>query len=199
MNRENLNNVLELHKKWLNGEKDGEHANLRGANLQGTNLRGADLREADLRGAHLQYKNLQGADLRGADLQRTHLQGAHLQGANLRGADLRGAHYYFLQCPEEGSFIGWKKCKNNLIVKLEIPANAKRSSATSRQCRASEAYVIAIYSGENEVKEAVSVHYSKFIYKLGETVKVDNFDEDRFNECSAGIHFFITRQEAENY
>ena len=65
---EKIKNILKKHKDWLEGESDGERADLRGANL-----RGADLRRADLRGA-----DLQDADLRDADLQ-----GANLQGANL--------------------------------------------------------------------------------------------------------------------
>nr|DAE41777.1 MAG TPA: hypothetical protein [Caudoviricetes sp.] len=40
---------------------------------------------------------------------------------------------------------------------------------------------------------------SKFIYKVGEIVTVDDFDDNRWNECSTGIHFFINRQEAVNY
>ena len=38
-----------------------------------------------------------------------------------------------------------------------------------------------------------------FIYRVGELVSVDDFDEDRWNECSTGIHFFINRQEAVEY
>jgi len=63
---DNLQEVLQKHKKWLNGEEGGERANLRGADLQEANLRGADLREADLRGA-----NLRGADLQEANLHES--------------------------------------------------------------------------------------------------------------------------------
>ena len=126
-----------------------------------------------------------GADLRGADLKD----------ANLMGADLRGAANYFSQCPSVGSFTGWKKCRGDVIVKLLIPASAKRSSATSRKCRASKAKVIKIYAAE----EAISQHDSNFTYIKGKTVEVKDFCEDRWQECAAGIHFFITREEAEKY
>ena len=188
-------------------------ANLRGANLSGANLSGAilrgavrrdaDLSDADLRYADLRYAHLSGADLRYSYIRCANLRGANLRGANLSGADLRDVMYnektsfFAMQCPEEGSFIAWKKCRNNTIVKLEIPFNAKRSSGTSRKCRASEARVLAIY--DKNIDEATSQHDKTFIYKVGETVKVDNFDEDRWNECSTGIHFFITKQEAINY
>lgn len=73
MKKEELNNILELHKKWLNDKKEGERADLRYANLQGADLQGADLRGANLRGANLQGADLRDADLRDADLQRANL------------------------------------------------------------------------------------------------------------------------------
>jgi len=188
-------------------------ANLRGANLGGANLRGADLRGADLVGANLGGANLRGADLRhanlgGADLRGADLGGANLGGANLRGADLRGAEtdnvivdertcFFSLQCPEEGSFIGWKKCRDGKIVKLLITEKAKRSSATTRKCRASEVVVLEIDGKKTGI--AVSLQDEKFIYKVGKTIKIKDFDEDRWNECSSGIHFFITKKESINY
>ena len=78
MEQKKLDEILRLHKMWLNGEEEGERTNLRYANLQGANLQSASLRYASLRGA-----DLQGADLQGADLQD-----ANLRGANLRDADL---------------------------------------------------------------------------------------------------------------
>lgn len=172
MEKNELMAILETHAKWLNGESDGERADLRGADLWGAELRGADLREANLRGA------------------------------DLRGADLRGATAVpAICCPEEGSFIGFKKA-NNYIVKLLILEDAKRSSATSRKCRCSKAKVLSItdYNGsETNITEVSSDYDENFIYKVGEIVEVVNFDEDRWNECAPGIHFFITRQEAVEY
>jgi len=91
MKIEQLKEVLELHKKWLDNEKDGVRANLRGADLRGANLSVADLRGANLYGADLRGADLYGADLRGADLRGADLRGADLRGADLRGADLYGA------------------------------------------------------------------------------------------------------------
>ena len=200
MTQEELNVILENHKKWLQ-RIGGERANLSGANLCGADLRGANLRGAYLRGA-----NLCGAYLRDADLC-----GADLCGANLRGADLRGAHlrdvkynertaFYAMQCPEKGAYIGYKKAEGK-IVELEIQADAKRSSATTRKCRASKAKVLSITSidGKEHFEEAKSSRDNSFVYRVGETVEVKDFDEDRWNECSTGIHHFITREEAERY
>ena len=180
---------------------DLSRADLRGAYLRGADLRGADLRGADLRGAYLIGAYLIGAYLRGADLIGADLRGADLIGADLRGADLTNvmANYattgYYLICPEEGSFIGFKKTREGM-VKLEVPADALRSSATTRKCRCSKAKVLELPEG---VTEAHSRHDNSFIYRLGEIVEVKDFNIDRWNECSSGVHFFMTRAEAETW
>ena len=145
--------------------------------------------------------------------RRADLRRANLCGANLCGADLRGAKntdqiiwnmytaFYPLQCPESGSFIGWKKAQNH-IIKLEICEDARRSSATSRKCRCSKAKVLAIENidGSQSLLDAVRSDYdSNFIYEVGEIVEVPNFDTNRWNGCTQGIHFFITRDEAVKY
>ena len=109
--------------------------------------------------------------------------------------------FFAQSCPEKGSFIGFKKC-GKYIVELQITEDAKRSSATSRKCRCSKAKVLSItnLNGSNsELSKISSNRDSKFIYKIGETVEVKDFDENRWNECSTGIHFFITRDEAVRY
>ena len=192
-------------------------ANLRGADLCGANLCGANLCGADLRGANLCGANLCGADLRGANLCDANLRDADLCdadlcGANLRDADLCGAKnidsitwsiytaFYPLQCPEKGAYTAYKKA-HGLIVELEIPADAMRSSATSRKCRASKARVISITDVDgNPGGDSVASDYdSDFVYRVGETVDVPNFDTNRWNECAPGIHHFITRGEAVQY
>ena len=202
----NLEKILEEHKKWLNGDA-GIRADLSRADLIGADLRGADLTEADLIGADLTEADLRGANLTEADLRGADLRGADLSRADLRGADLTEVRYdedtafFALQCPEEGSFIGYKICREYKIVKLLITEDAKRSSATTRKCRASKAKVLEITNIENTEKyeTAVSKHDANFTYKVGETIEIENFDEDRWSECSEGIHFFITREEAIQY
>ena len=188
-------------------------ANLYGANLCGADLRSADLRCANLRGADLYGANLYGADLRDADLCDADLRSADLRCANLRCANLRGAKnvdevkgnmyttFYPLQCPETGSFIGYKKA-SGYIIELEICADAKRSSATSRKCRCSKAKVLGITNLDGSVSglSEIGSNYNKnFIYHIGETVEVPDFDDNRWNECAPGIHFFITREETVKY
>jgi hypothetical protein len=188
---------------------DLRKANLRGANLRGADLFGAYLIDANLRGANLRGADLIGADLIGADLSNADLRGADLRGAvlsnaNLYGADLRGAKnvpFIPISCPDKGSFIGYKKA-SGYIVELKVLEDAKRSSATGRKCRCNKAKVLSItkLSGEStSLTEIASSYDPTFVYRVGEIVEEPNFCDDRWNECAAGIHFFINRQEAVDY
>ena len=171
MTKTELNEILEKHQKWSDGEPGGERANLRGANLRGADLYGANLRGADL----------YGADLYGADLDEK--------------TDIR----LCITCPDTGSFIAWKSA-GVYIVKLEIPADAKRSSATSRKCRASKARVLEIQNKDGSKADVTEVKSDRGgVYKVGEMVYPDEWDDNRWNECSHGIHFFVTRIEAEDW
>ena len=184
------------------GGADLSGANLWRADLGGADLGGADLRGADISGAYLRGANLGGADLGGADLSGADLRGAYLNGAYLSGAQYNEKTAFLaLVCPEEGDFIAWKKV-GEVIVKLRIPAEAKRSSATTRKCRCEYAEVLELQSLDgtpyNDDK-VVNNDYVETIYKVGEIVHSDSWDDDRWNECSHGIHFFITRDEAVRY
>ena len=170
-------------------------ANLRVANLRGANLRGANLMDANLRDANLMDANLMDANLRGADLR-----GADLMNANLRGADLRGAKGAELTIARtrilpEGSLIGWKKLEGGVIAKLRIPEDAKRSHAFGRKCRAEFVDCLELFGADT----GVSLHDTQTIYTPGQRITPDAFDENWQEECTNGIHFFITRLEAENY
>lgn len=198
------------------GNADLRNVDLKGAYLSGANLSGTDLIYADLTYARLGNVDLSGADLTGANLSYTYLRnadlsctdltGANLSNANLKCANLSEVNYNHatsflsLQCPEEGSFIGYKK-SGNKIVKLRIEEDSKRSSATSRKCRASKVTVLSITSidGKEEFQKTENTGEYSFTYEVGKTYEIDNFDDNRWNECSTGIHFFITRDEAVKY
>lgn len=217
----NLKEILEKHKMWLEGKEGGERANLIGADLSYAELRWADLSHADLQGANLSDANLSDANLKDAnltnanltntDLRDADLTNANLRWANLRNADLTNADLtdiktnmytigYNLVCPEKGSFIGYKKA-GRYIVELLILEDSKRSSATTCKCRCDKAKVLDIENiktGE-KVDKVYSNYNPEFIYKVGEIVNVDNFDDNRWNECAPGIHFFMNRENAINY
>ena len=181
-------------------------ANLSKANLTGANLAKANLSKANLTGANLSWANLSGTHLPGANLFEANLSGANLSGGNLSKAlnidtlswDSNTA-FYPLQCPETGTYTAYKKA-NNLIVELEIPYDALRSSATSRKCRASKARVISItdLAGHPAGDRVLSdyAHSPKIEYIVGQTIEIPNFDTNRWHECAPGIHHYITREEA---
>ena len=187
------------------------YANLSGANLSNAglwnaNLTSADLSNADLSGADLSNANLSGANLSDANLINTDLRGTNLWDADLSDANLKNIKTsistigYNLACPEEGSFIGYKKA-DDCIIKLLILEDAKRSSATTFKCRCDKAKVLEIKdikTGES-MEKARSNYNPNFVYKVGEIVTVDNFDNDRWNECAPGIHFFMNKENALNY
>ena len=135
-------------------------------------------------------------------------KGAYLKGADLTGAYLTGAYltgakeipYVPYACPSDGAFVGWKKVYNYLI-KLEIPEDAKRCSAASLKCRCDKAKVIKITNLDEtqEYDYVTNCNYKELTYEVDEMVYPDSFDEDRWNECSHGIHFFINKQDAINY
>lgn len=169
-----------------------------GADLSGANLIGANLRDANLRDAYLG-----GANLIGAYLGDANLSGANLSGANLVGAYLgeaRNITFVPLACPSDGEFTGWKKVQDKLI-ELRIPAEAKRSSATTEKCRCEKALVVAITDIDtgDAITEIVNCNHTTTIYRVGDTVFPDSFDDNRWNECSNGIHFFINKESAINY
>jgi hypothetical protein len=200
-----IKDVLAKHLAWLRGEAAGARANLSGADLSGANLSGANLYRADLSGANLSGANLSGAnlyraDLSGANLYRADLSGAYLSGANLSGADLSGADLGPRAIvPPSGAFEAWKRLVDGHVAHLAIPASAKRVSAlVSRKCRASKAKVLAIYdTNGNKVPGPIAgLHDRSFTYTAGKVVTPDSFDDDVRLECSNGIHFFLTREEA---
>ena len=186
-----LKEILAKHWKWRMGEAGGECADLSGANLSGANLRSADLRSADLSGANLRSANLRSANLRSANFSGADLSGAYLRGA--KDSDYALAQSSIL--PETGPIWGWKKCRNNVLVKLVVGDTAKRSHAAGRKCRAEHVKVLEVIGAE----VGISAHDGKTQYRVGDVVRCDQWDADRWNECSGGIHFFLTRIEAERY
>ena len=194
MTQEELNEIVRKHNLWLKNEEGGERADLSGANLSCANLSRANLSRADLSRAYLS-----GANLSCANLSRADLSCANLSCANLSRA--KCLPFVPMTCPDVGSFVGWKKV-NDKIIKLEIPAEAKRSSATGRKCRCEFARVLEIQEKDGTKTDLCKIentNYAGAIYEVGKIVTPDFYDENRWEECSHGIHFFINREEAVNY
>ena len=199
-----LAEILKKHKLWLVDDDNGERADLSRANLSRADLSRANLFGANLSGANLSEADLFGANLFGANLFRANLFRANLSGADLSEANLseaKNAPFIPYACPAVGSFIGYKKASGH-IVELEILSEAQRLSAAGRKCRCDKAKVLSIQNLDGTISERKSVASNRdgnFIYTVGEIVEVKDFDTDRWNECSTGIHFFINRQEAVDY
>lgn len=157
---------------------------------------GLAVRAALRAGADLCGANLYGADLTGANLTRANLYGADITGADLTGAKIDDLAIARTRILPEGDIIGWKKCNDGVLVKLLVPASAKRSHAFGRKCRAEYADVLEVIGAE---VGTTSAHGHKTEYRVGTRVMPDAFDDNWMEECSNGIHFFITRAEAENY
>lgn len=78
MNQEELDKILELHKRWLNDESDGKRAELINQDLRGSNLSYSNLRGSDLSGSNLSYSNLSYSNLSYSDLSYSNLRGSNL-------------------------------------------------------------------------------------------------------------------------
>ena len=179
------------------------------ANLRGASLINADLSNASLYGASLQWAKLRYACLNEANLSVANLDNADLCEAMLSDANLINIHFgnaknipFIPMNLPEGEFIAWKKLLSGLIAKLKILEDSKRSRATGDKCRCDKCLVLEFQEGDgtkSKETEFESNMYAKCVYKVGEIVKADSWDENRWNECSHGIHFFIDRQSAVDY
>lgn len=177
------------------------------ADMSNCNIENTLFLECTLRGTNLQYANMKSAALRCADLTEANIEGAELLCAVLEGAKLDNiifndeTKHFKMHCPETGAFLGYKKCFNDRLVQLLIPADAKRTSATMNSCRCSKAKVLTIksFDYQEEFEEAWSLVDENFVYRKGEWVEVPDFNEDRWRDSTTGIHFWMTREEAKAY
>ena len=179
-----------------------DHANLSYSSIENAlfencTFRDTDFRHANMRTCAMRYNDLTGANIEGADLFAAVLEYAKLDDI-IHNDETK---WFKMYCPETGPFLGYKKCFNNRLVQLLIPADAKRTSATRNSCRCSKAKVLTIKSFDykEEFNEAWSLVDENFAYRKGEWVEVLDFNEDRWQDSTTGIHFWMTREEALAY
>ena len=201
---------LDLRKVPFSGR------DLRGAKFQRSNLSDVDFTDCNLQFARFHYANLTNAYMFGADCQHTYFFGAKLTGINLIGANITHAQLEratvrdviwnystqgFAPAPE-GELIGWGH-KSACIIKMLIPREAKRSWATSRKLRAEYVKVLSIERPVMEMLETLEhpnwIGEGTTLYTVGQTTYPNGWDKNRWIECSNGIHFFLTRHEAETW
>lgn len=178
-----------------------------GANLSSSSIENARLDGCSLRGVNFQNAYMKGACMRGCDMTGCDIRGADLFSAVLERAALEGVvsdentKWFRMHCPETGPILGYKKCVNDRLVQLLIPADAKRTSATMPSCRCSKAKVLTIKSFDDtqEFEEAWSLVDENFVYRKGQWVEVKDFNEDRWFDSTTGIHFWMTKADAIGY
>ncbi|MFV0362222.1 MAG: pentapeptide repeat-containing protein [Suipraeoptans sp.] len=204
-----------------------ENEDLSGVNFSFSNLKSSVFRNVNLRSCNFTSSDLENTLFFNTPLDNSifkdcYMHGTTLRNNSLRGIDISGADLYFatmentditdivyddktkwfkMHCPETGAFIGYKKCVNDRLVQLLIPADAKRTSATLNSCRCSKAKVLSIKSFDSmeNFDEAWSLVDENFVYRVHEWVEVKNFNNDRFMDSTTGIHFWMTREEAIAY
>ena len=186
---------------------DFQDVDFHGADFSNSVLDHARFVNTDFHNAVLKDASLYGADLRGCDLSYTDCDGTVFTASILIGANLEGLKdtertvHFKMACPETGYFFGYKKCFNDRMVQLLIPADAKRCSSTTNACRCDKAITVAIMNPDKTgfYTEATSFVDGDFTYRLGEMSYADSYHEDRWLDSSHGIHFWMTFEEALGY
>ena len=171
-------------------------------NMQYANIELADFTDANLTDATFRDTGIENTDFSSADMSGTDFRGSRFKNVNLENVYMNEyTTGITMSCPEKGSFIGYKKAQDKIVM-LEITEDAKRSSATTLKCRCSKAKVLAIKfldGSISKVEYVVSDYDPSFIYEVGEIIEVPDFDNDRWSECSTGIHFFMSEELARKY
>jgi hypothetical protein len=183
-----LREILELHKKWLNGDKDGEKANLSEADLRWADLSKADLSKADLRWADLSKADLSKADLRWADLSKADLSEADLSKADLRWADLSKADLRWANLSEA-----------NLSEANLSEADLSKANLSEADLSGAEGLVSTIDYLESHFEKTKDGYIAyktfnsqykppeKWVIQQGSII-TENVNFNRTNECGCGIN-----------
>lgn len=202
---------LDLRKMDLSGMdfvlSSFQNTVLDGVDFEGSSVENSLFDGCSLHGANFKNANMKTASFRGCDLADSNIEGANLFGAVLEHAKLDGVRFdektrwFRMHCPETGPILGYKKCVNDRLVQLLIPADAKRTSATLPSCRCNKAKVLTIknFDSTEEYEEAWSLVDENFVYRKGEWVEVKDFNEDRWFDSTTGIHFWMSREDAMGY
>lgn len=112
----------------------------------------------------------------------------------------------------DGNFVGYKKAlyqtrendhltTKQCIIGLLINSNNVVYCKGLGKMRTREALVCSIEDLETgkQLAKANSWYDKDFLYIINGIVAVDDFNKNRQDVCSAGIHFFLTKAEAKNY
>ncbi len=202
---------MDLSKQDLSN-KNFEGANIKNVNFEGACLKGAsfmhaiidncDFRGADFTDGTLEHAVFHGCDMTGADVSGVNFHAASMNDTILTDVkDSEDTKFFRQRCPETGAFLGYKKLQNDRIAMLLIPADAKRTSATLNTCRCSKAKVMYVRSFDQKehFDFGIATINDEFVYKVGEWVYADSFEDNRWIDATHGIHFWMSFEEAIGY
>lgn len=174
------------------------------------NIDNSDIKQSFFKGCDFKHRSIYFSNFNDVKIHDSDFFHAIIVRTIFKNIESSKNSYFDLQCPEKGEFIAYKKLKDfnsKYICKLLIPSDAKRSSATTKKCRCSKAKVLEIIDIRTREKvnkvlhiiNSTSPEYPFFTYTVNEYVYPDSFDDNRWNECSNGIHFFMDKKEALDY
>lgn len=197
---------LDMHKFDFS-DAVGENMNFKDANLSDTIFFRSRFHHSNFTNTNFQNANLEAADIRYSDFINTDFRGTKFKMTFMEKSVHKDVliddktENYKMACPETGPFVCYKKCFGDLLVQLLVPADARRSSDTSRMCRCDKAKVLNITNFDHTEKftEARSLCGRDFYYHVGEYVYEPNYNDDRWLQSTYGIHFFLTEEEAKSY
>ncbi len=155
----------------------------------------SDFRYSDFSNSYFSNSYFRNSNFRYSNFRYSNFRNSDFRNSDFRNSDFRNSKFNYRILPEEGKIIGYKKAGNE-IIKLEIDCETAVGGMIGRKCRCKKAKVLEI---TNNKKEIYSDYDNSFIYKVGEIVEVEDWNDKPYLECEKGIHFFITRQEAEDY
>lgn len=215
LTQQEVDKMILQHEEWLRNGEVGKRPvfsrlDLSDLEFKRANLYHSNFECSDLSGCNFRFTNLEKSEMKGANLKKANLIETNLFRANLYKANLTDVKvneytmFYFQLCPEEGSFIGYKKVVVDngkyAIAKLLIPEDARRNSATTYRCRADKVIVLEIVDQEdNIIDKAWSNRDKDFMYELNNQIEVPEFDEDRWHEAAQGIHFYLSKELAKRF
>lgn len=195
------------------------HSDFRYSDFDGTILINSNISHSNLTKASFVGANISGSNFQGCNLEYADFSGAIWGDSDFRNTDLRTAKLNFgyfstvmidkttqlpdFQIPQNVDLTGWKVFRNAknpsklVIGEIRIPKSAKRTACLgSNKCRASAIILVNLSNGDSV---ANSWYQTNFVYNIGEVTNAGSYDPDIRKECSFGIHFFTTPEQAEHY
>lgn len=181
-------------------DTDFSCANAWSANFNKTNCQNSLFLSANLTEASFEE-----ADLNGASFALAYLSNASLSDAQLDSVEFKNTFGVSPVCPEEGEFTGWTIGEDfegtEYLLRVSVPWTARRSSGTTRRCRAEALSVDEVISLDMEKSYGFPYPYitlknRDFKLRLGETSIDKNFETDRFKVSSTDLYFWISKEEA---